>query len=179
MELLATIFVPILGAFMNRLRGGWLRDKVQWGTQEARFVSWGVPSGLIAAAFGVDPYVSSLVAIAAFLGCVFGQYQSLSMGHRGGRTGYKPWLFMGLWGLLRVAPIAAVLALFTDFSVVPLVLAGIACPLVYHCVWYVPGQCFIKGFGYGDGPSTGYDPPELAEAIHGYLLVLGLILSIT
>lgn len=168
----------LIGGLGNRLRGGLYGDRIGWGTGIARLVSWSIPVALLCLMAGLPLiYLPAMIA-GLYLGSCFGQYGSLSMGHRGGKTGIQAWFFMGLWGTARLLIPAILIGIATDSIPWLVIAAFFSCPLIYNFVWYTPPQFFLKGFGYGEGPEKGYDPPELAELIHGIVMTLALVLSI-
>lgn len=167
------IAAAFLGALGNRIRGGLF--PMPGGTQVGRLVGWGLPCALVAWT-GLPWWAALPVGVGAFAGACVGQYGGLSMGHRGARPAVSPWLTMFAWGSART--VLPAMALFyvahdaADIQGAALVLeSGAVCPVIYWAVWYVPGWAYLRGLGYGDGPATGYDPPELAEAIHGALML--------
>lgn len=164
------LLAAIGGALTNRLRGGWLQVGMIAGRS-----GWAVVLALLAWKHGMAPLPAALLGAAAWLGCAWGQFGGLAMGMRGPRPRVSPWVTMGAWGLARVAGPVAVLA-WTGGTWWPILLAGLACPAIYRAVWCVPTRILPRGFGYGDGPDAGGDPPELAEAIHGAAIAVALVL---
>lgn len=180
MTLLAIALILALG---NRLRGGLWGDRIGWGTQVARFCAWGIPFGASCWWLGMPWWAAMLAGIAAWAGCTAGQFGALSMGHRGGASGWTAWENMLGWGSIRIAGpffvmVGMMIVAGADYSPVWFALAGLATPAVYDVVWRVPPWVYLPGLGYGDGPATGYDPPELAEAIMGVVFAVGLYASI-
>lgn len=175
-------------ALANRLRGGWLGDQIGWGTNVARFFGWSVPFAALYAFWaglgGIFLLLSLAMAVAAWAGCTAGQFGGLSMGHKdGGTTGWRAWAGMGAWGFLRLAPPAGILYLAEALGAhgsqpLWLLFPAVLCPIVYDLVWYAPPAFYKQGFGYGHGPLTGYDPPELAEAVWGAIVAPFLWLAI-
>jgi len=157
----------VIGALTNRLRGGWL------SVPNGRVI-WGATCALVALKIGGP---SILVGIGATLGCMMGQYGGLAMGRRGATPRVSPWITMTAWGLARVALPAVVIA-FVGGAWWWLVLSGLLCAPIYRAVWFVPGRWLPPGFGRGDGAATGYDPPELAEAIHGAAMMMALVAGV-
>lgn len=161
----------------NRIRGGLF--PIPGGTQVGRMVGWGLPVGAAAALGGMPWWAAMLMALGAFLGCCVGQYGGLSLNHRGPPPAVSPWLTMTAWGVARVAGAALVLWWFGGVWPWRIVaLSGLACAPIYWVVWHVPTWCYLKGFGYGDGPATGFDPPELAELLHGAVMGVALALAL-
>jgi hypothetical protein len=168
----------LVGGLGNRMRGGLWGNRIGWGTGTARMCAWSIPVALLCALAGLPLLYLPLMIAGLFLGCCAGQYDSLSMGHHGGKVGLAPWFFMTLWGIARLI-IPAILIGFATKHIPWLVIAAFfTCPIIYNFVWYTPPKFFFKGFGYGDGAEAGYDPPELAELIHGIIMSLALVLSI-
>ena len=56
--------------------------------------------------------------------------------------------------------------------------SGLLCAPLYDLAWRVPSWLYRRGLGYGDGPSTGYDPPELGEALHGAVMMAALAAAV-
>lgn len=174
MLFLSCLAGAIVGAFGNRIRGGLL--PIPGGTQVGRLVGWGLPMAALAWPLG---WWALAVGAGAFLGCCVGQFGGLSMGHRGPGPAVSPWLTMTVWGLARVAgPVAILLMLHHPAGAALVLVSGLACAPLYDLAWRVPPWIYVKGLGYGDGPATGYDPPELAEALHGALMGLALALAV-
>ena len=171
--------------------GGWA---CLWKTQSGRFIGWGVPFGFAAWMFGLGPLDASVAGFMAGLGACTGQAAplsflplnwtvkaplwlwrwlfdpigALSMGHRGGTDGARAWFFMACWGVLRVAPVAALLFLA---NIVPgyhfapwwLLASGLMTPVVYDAVWRVPERWYRDT-----------EPVEVAEVIMGAVMAGGL-----
>jgi len=161
------LLAAVVGAVANRIRGGWL------GIHGGRFV-WGAAVGCVAIISGLAPLLSLGAALFAVAGATMGQFGGLAMGQRGEKPRVSPWLTMTAWGLARVAgPVVMVAAAHGAWWWVAL--SGLACAPIYRAVWWVPGKWLPRGFGYGKGEAEGYDPPELAEAVHGAVMGVALV----
>ena len=101
------------------------------------------------------------------------------MGHRpGGAVGVAAWVGMSSWGLQRVL-LPALAIYYAGGNPWPLLAVGLAFSPIYELVWHVPGRWLLPGMGYGDGPTTGYDRPELAEVLCGVLIAVGMFFGAT
>ncbi len=173
MVVVICLAAAVAGALGNRIRGGLL--PIPGGTQVGRLLGWGLPVAAMAWLCGMAWWGAVLAGVGAFLGCCMGQFGGLSMGHRGPAPAVSPWLTMTVWGLARVAgPAAILLALHHPAGATLVMASGLACAPIYDLAWRVPPRVYLRGFGYGDGPATGYDPPELAEALHGAVMLAAL-----
>ena len=173
--IIAVWAVPVvcLGALGNRIRGGlW---PIPGGDVPARLLGWGIPCAVIALAAGAGWWAAA-VGLAAFLGCSVGEYGALSMGHRGGATGWRAWAGMGAFGLGRTALVAGVVW-WLGGAWLAVLITGLIAPAIYDLAWRVPLWACLPGLGRGDGPPL-YDPPELAEALHGAIMALALFLAL-
>lgn len=174
----------LMGAAANRVRGGLVA--LPGGTQVARAV-WGAVCGLACLKLG---WWSLAVAGSAFVGCMVGQFGGLSMGHRPVAAhqatvfgflhfpdlfSVSPWVTMTAWGLARVAGPTAVIAYLGGAWWWPL-LSGLACAPIYWAVWLLPDWALrVPGLGKGTGPGNGRDPAEMAEALHGAVMLAALV----
>ena len=168
----------LIGGFGDRLRGGLFGNRIGWGTGLARLVAWSIPVALLTALAGLPLIYLVPMIIGLYLGCCAGQYDSLSMGHRGGKTGLQAWLGMSFWGTARLIIPAIIIGIFTQHVPWLIIVGFFSCPVLYYIAWYAPPKFYFKGFGYGDGPATGYDPSELGSYLHGIAMALVLVLSI-
>lgn len=175
MALAEAAAAALVGAIGNRIRGGLL--PIPGGTQVGRLVGWGLPCAAVAWLCGAPPLYAALIGLGAFLGCCVGQYGGLSMGHRGGAPRISPWLTMTAWGVARVG-LPALVVWWLAGAWWWLLVSGLACAPLYWVVWHVPSWAYLRGLGYGDGPATGFDPPELAEALHGAVMVVALVAAV-
>lgn len=170
---MCAIAAACVGALGNRVRGGlWA---IPGGDVPARMLGWGLPCIAIAAEAGAGWWAFA-IGLGAFLGCSFGQYGALSMGHRGGATGWRAWAGMTAFGLGRTF-LPALVVWWIGGAWWAVILSGLFAPIAYDVVWRVPSWAYLRGLGRGDGPPN-YDPPELAEALHGAAMGLALYLAI-
>lgn len=161
----------LIGSVGNRMRGGALA--VPGGDLVARLF-WGVPAGIVAWSIGQPWWLAPAVGLGAYVGTTAGMFGGLSMGRRGARPRSSPWLTMTAWGFCRVAlPVAALWPVYGPAALVVLA-SGLLCPFIYDLVWRAPKWMYQPWLGYGDGPKAGYDPPQLAEALHGAVMMAAL-----
>ena len=166
----------VVGAIGNRVRGGMV--PVPGGTQVGRLVGWALPSAVVAWVVGAPVVAAGFIGILAMLGCMAGQFGGLAMGMRGPAPKLSPWVTMQFWGFCRVLGPVVVLGVL-ERPWMPLLVAGLLCPAIYRAVWFVPGEWLPRGFGYGHGKAEGYDPPQLAEAVHGAAMMGAMVWGLT
>ena len=167
----------VIGALGNRIRGGVVA--IPGGTQVGRLVGWGIPCALVAWLAGAVWWAAGLIGIGAFVGCMAGQYGGLSMGHRGPPPDVSPWATMTAWGVARVIGPALVAAVFLPYHMASyaLLLSGLICAPIYYAVWLLPARVFLPYLGRTTNPENP-DPPQLAEAIHGAVMMAALYLAV-
>jgi hypothetical protein len=174
------ILSALIGGITNRIRGGLFGHEIGLGDTFVRIFAFGLPMGLLSYYFGLPLFYALLMWVGFYLGCVQGQYGSLSMGHAGGTKGILAWLAMFTWGLGRIIIPAGVLYYYSSNVPYFMLATAFLCPIVYNIVWYFPKSLFFTG-GFGKYITNGYvsyDPPEIAELINGMLIGLSLALSV-
>lgn len=141
---------PILAAFINRFRGGWMptgRTQVaRAGFSAAMSILFGLATG--------DWFVALLLLPAWFLGCLAGHGDGMSMGR-----GKASWIWSAgdlfASGLANVGLVAGILWGFGYFWI-PVVIAGALKWLAYEIGWRIPD--LAPGFHRG---------PEMGEVMYG------------
>lgn len=176
----------VVGALGNRVRGGLF--VMPGGDHVARLIGWAIPMGLLAGLISGSPWLGAAAAGGAFLGCTMGEYDSQSMGLKGGRGGEEAWIFMTAWGLARVLPPMIAIAVWHlsggNFKAIAMTqaimpLSGLACAPIYYAVRWLPDwMLFAKGFGAGTGPGAARDPAEWAELLHGAAMGAALVAAV-
>lgn len=161
MRALALAALPLLGAVLFRIRGGWLGlpsttlGRLAW--------SCGMTAGVVA--LSLDWWLLGL-APALFVGCVLPWWDSIDLGRNEGNA-WRDGLVMTARGLAWVAPAAALLAWREGWPALGLVAAGLACWPAYALAWRVPSA--VPGFARG---------PELGEVAFGFLIGAAFALAV-
>ena len=158
-----TIFIAmLLGGFANRIRGGWLGEKInkiipEWGATKSR-IFFGLIVSLIMFFFN-DNYYSFL-----YIPCLWGSYAIAGWFKSGSMEGLKEFIKMTFRGILFSLCLAPMLY-FSLITILQLILIAIALPICYFIGNRLPIK--IKNFYMG---------MELAEFIFGMVLILILVL---
>lgn len=152
--------LPLLGALLFRIRGGWLSLP---STTLGR-LAWSCGMALGVAGATLDAWALAL-APALFVGCVLPWWGSLDLGRNEGEA-WRDALVMTARGVLWVLPAAGLVAWWRGWPAVGLVVAGLACAPAYALAWRIPSNA--PGFARG---------PELGEVIFGAAIgaALGLV----
>lgn len=153
--------LPVLGALLFRIRGGWLALP----STTAGRLAWSLGMGLAVLAARPDPWLALLVP-ALFAGCVLPWFGTIDLGRNEG-TALRDGLVMTGRGLAWIAPAAAVLAWREGWQAAGVVVAGLACWPAYALAWRVPSR--VPGFARG---------AELGEVFFGALIGAGLALAV-
>lgn len=160
----------IWGAIWNRLRGGPFGKIVRaFGFPDPGDTLTRLAFGLAFATIGVVASRNWWVlatAITWWAGCVLPWWKTIDLGRIEG-SWKRDVPMMALRGLLWVAPTAVLLWLMGYFWS-PLLLAGVAFPLLYEIGWRIPSQI--------DDLRTG---PEIGECLAGAAMCTAFVYSVS
>lgn len=160
-RVLVAASLPLAGALLFRVRGGWLALP---STTLGR-CAWSIPMAGLATLASGDWWLLGLAPL-LFIGCVLPWWGTIDLARMEGRY-WRDVAVMTARGLLWVAPALPLLAWRDGWSSVALALAGLACAGLYELGWRTPSS--VPGFARG---------AELGEVYFGAAIGAGLALAI-
>lgn len=141
-ELASIAAGAVVGGIGFRLRGGWLGDKIGWGSTTARIVSWAIPLGVVASAvtLGAPVWMGPAIAVAAWLAAIVPTFQAIDAGRVEGSR-IRDFAANALRGLLMGLPMAAIIGLTGNPWSAGLLAVSMVIPLSYEGAWrFVPDK---------------------------------------
>lgn len=152
--------LPIAGALLFRIRGGWL----QLPSTTLGRVAWSAPMAALAALASADWWLLGLGPL-LFLGCVLPWWQTIDLARNEGRF-WRDFIVMTGRGVLWVAPAFPLLFWREGWASLFVLAAGLSCAALYELGWRTPSN--VRAFARGS---------ELGEAYFGAAIGAGLAVA--
>jgi hypothetical protein len=154
-----SLILPLLGAVLFRIRGGWLN----LGSSTGGRAVWAVGMTIIPA---LITWKLAVLAPALFAGAVLGWWKSIDMGRNEG-SWIQDAVLQEARGILWVLPAAAAAAWALGWWAVAVGISGVLCAPAYELGWRTPSTA--RNFTRGS---------ELGELYFGACIGIGLAVAI-